>query len=432
MDVKTAAEQIRDIDELWIGLGPSQPCGLLDALAERERFEDLRVYGALIIGGVGLFTRPGVKLLTGFYGPVERALLAQGHDIEFVPADFRGFTRIIRAHKPRVFAVTVAPPDEHGNLSLSLHAGAAVADLYEALDDPERLVIAEINPAAPRTVGLPPDHPHALPMDRVDVVYETDHAIFTMPDAAPSPTEIAIAEHCSRYVHDGSTLQTGIGGIPNAVMTQLAQGDGGDFGVHSEMFTTGLMKLHQAGKVTNRKGIYDGFTPATFAAGTVELYDWLDGNETVRFLPVEMVNDPSIIARNRDFISINGALAVDLQGQVVADSIAGDQFSGIGGHMDFVSGAIGSPGGHSLVCMPSTAGKGPKRVSRIMSVLPAGSLITTPRHQTDVVITEYGAAELTAHTVRERAEALASIAHPAVRDALLRGDETLPPIPEDE
>jgi acyl-CoA hydrolase len=348
-----------------------------------------------------------------------------------MPADFRGFARISTQLEPRVLATVVAPPDSQGRLSLSLHAGATVDALHTAAADPNRLVIAEINHQLPHTIGLPPDHPHCLHVDEVDVLYEVDRPPFILDEADPTPIEIAIAGHVAPYIKNGSTLQTGIGGVPNAVMKQLAAGDGGDFGVHSEMFTTGLMKLHQAGKVSNRKGVYDGFSPATFAAGTRELYDWLDGNDEVRFLPVECINDPSIIARNRNFVSINGTLSVDLQGQLVADSIAGRQFSGIGGHEDFVAGAVSAVGGHSLICLPSTAGRGDTRVSRIVAEHPRGSLITTPRHLTDVVITEYGAAELPAKTVRERAEALAAIAHPAVRDALLAGETELPPIPAD-
>ncbi len=432
MDAHEAAAHIRPTDVLSIGLGPAQPGGLLDAMAERDDWVDLRVYGALLVGGYALFTRPGTTLLAGFYGPLERMLLAQGHDVQFVPADFRGFTRCVEHLKPRVIGLTVAPPDAHGQLSLSLHAGAGVADLYEAMNDPDRLVIAEINPHAPRTVGLPPDHPHSMPIDAVDVVYETDRPLFEIDEPPPSDVDIAIAAHCRHYVHDGSTLQSGIGGIPNEVMKLLSEGDGGDYGVHSEMFTTGLMRLHKAGKVTNKKGFCDGFSPTTFAAGTRELYDWLDGNEEVRFVPVEHVNDPALIARNRSFISINGALSIDLQGQIVADSIQGDQYSGIGGHMDFVSGAIAAPGGHSLVCLPSTAGSTPKRISRIVPRHPAGTLITTPRHQTDVIITEFGAAELANRSVNERAEALIEVAHPDVRDALRAawrdGGETLPEI----
>ena len=432
MDVHAAAEQIRSVDEMALGLGPGIPGGLLEALGERDDFTDLHVFCALLTGWYPLFTKPGVKLLSGFYGPIERVLLGQGKDVEFVPSDFRGFARVAEERPFRVMATAVAPPDENGFCSLSLHAGATVHALQRACESPDQLVIAEINRQLPRTMGLPPEHPHALHVDAIDVVYEVDRPIFALQEGDPSPVEIAIAEHASAFIHDGCTLQTGIGGIPNAVMKQLAAGDGGDYGVHSEMFTTGLMKLHQAGKVTNQKGIYDGFSPATFAAGTQELYEWLDGNDLVRFLPVDLVNDPSIIARNRDFVSINGALSVDLQGQLVADSIAGDQFSGIGGHEDFVAGAAAHTSDRSLICLPSTAGKGDARISRITAKHPAGTLVTTPRHLTDVVITEYGAAELHAKTVRERAEALAAIAHPAVRDALLAGEDELPPIPAED
>jgi acyl-CoA hydrolase len=153
------------------------------------------------------------------------------------------------------------------------------------------------------------------------------------------------------------------------------------------MFTTGLMRLHRAGKVTNRKGLFDGFSITTFALGTRELYDWLDGREEVRFLPVDRVNDPGLIARNRDMVSINGALSVDLAGQIVADTIDGRQHSGIGGHEDFVAGAGFARGGHSLVCLPSTTTIGGRRVSRIVRRHPAGALVTTPRHQTDVIVT---------------------------------------------
>jgi acyl-CoA hydrolase len=202
----------------------------------------------------------------------------------------------------------------------------------------------------------------------------------------------------------------------------LADAEGGDFGIHTEMFTNGLMKLHSKGKVTNRKGIYDGFSACTFAAGTRDLYDWLEGQEEVRFLPVEQINDPSIIARNRCMISINGALAVDLEGQIAADMVDGRQYSGIGGHEDFVNGASFSEGGRSLICLPSTArvrfDGGERVVSRLVPAFPPGTSVTTPRHQVDVVITEWGVAELAGRSVDERAAALAEIAHPDFRDEL--------------
>jgi acyl-CoA hydrolase len=185
------------------------------------------------------------------------------------------------------------------------------------------------------------------------------------------------------------------------------------------MFTDGLMHLHRAGKVTNdRKSIYDGVSVTTFALGSAELYRWLDGNDQVAFLPVEMVNDPTVIARNHAFVSVNGALCVDLYGQVVADCIDGKQISGVGGHEDFVAGAEMRLDDHSLICLRSTALTDGVIRSRIVPVLPEGSVVSTPRHHTGVVITEYGAADLSGLTVRERAAALVGIAHPDFRPGL--------------
>ena len=200
----------------------------------------------------------------------------------------------------------------------------------------------------------------------------------------------------------------------------------GGFGVHSEMFTTGLMRLHQSGKVTNdAKGMFDGVSVTTFALGVSELYQWLDGNAEVAFVPVDTVNDPTIISRNANLVSINGALSVDLYGQVMADSIDGRQISGVGGHEDFVAGAELHLDARSLICLRSTALRGGETVSRIAGIPPEGTVVSTPRHHTGVVITEYGVAELTGRTVRERAHLLADIAHPDFRRDLRKAADRL-------
>jgi acyl-CoA hydrolase len=413
-----AAALVRREDTLALPLGPGQPVELLRALGERDDWKELRVFTALLTGLYPLFTRPGVRLLSGFFGPVERGLRDAGHDVRFVPGDFRGFERIAQRFAPRVMATCAAPPDANGWLSLSLHAGATADELVRCGRDPGRLLVVETTPRLPRTLGLPPEHPHGVHVDDVDVLVESDWEPLTLADGKPDAVELAIAEHARRFIPDGATLQTGIGEIPNALAEILATSPGGDYGVHSEMFTTGLMHLHLAGKVTNRKGVYDGVSIATFAMGSRELYDWLDGQPAVRFLPVSRVNDPSLIARNRRMISLNGALSVDLAGQIVADAIGRRQHSGIGGHEDFVAGASASPGGHSIVCLPSTAQADGGRVSRILAQLPAGAFVTTPRHHADVIVTEFGAAELAGRTLEERAEALAAIAHPEFRDGL--------------
>ena len=189
------------------------------------------------------------------------------------------------------------------------------------------------------------------------------------------------------------------------------------------MFTTGLMVLHEAGKVTNRKGQFDGVSVATFAGGTERLYEWLDGNHDVAFLPVEVVNSPDLIGRNRRMTTINGAIAIDVQGQVIADTIGAIQFSGIGGHEDFVAGPALSLVARSLLCLPSTVTIDGELRSRIVPWFEAGAVITTPRHQIDVIVTEYGAAELQGKTVRGRGEELAKIAHPQFRDELMEAAE---------
>lgn len=426
VSIDTAVAAVRATDSMAVPLGPGVPGGFLHALGERDDFVDLRVFGALLPDLYALFTRPGVHYASGFFGPAERFLRDAGASIDFVPADFRRFEPILERLAPRVMATAAAPPVD-GWVSLSLHAGASVDELHRAGADPSRLLVVEVSPRFPRTHGLGPAHAHRLHVDEIDLLVETDRAPLTLADAAPSDAERAIAEHAMGYLRSGCTLQTGIGGIPSQIASMLAASDLGDFGIHSEMFTTGLMRLHLAGKVTNRKGgDFDGVSVTTFAAGVPELYEWLDDNPEVRFLPVRLVNSPESIARNRDMVTINGALAVDLAGQVVADTIGGTQFSGVGGHEDFVSGPGLDASDRSLVCLPSTTTVEGVLTSRILGVLPAGSVVSTPRHQVDVVITEFGVAELEGRSIRERARALAAVAHPDFREELLVSAERWP------
>ena len=413
-----AAAQVRAVDTLGLPLGTGQPGAFLDSLGRRTDWEELRVSGALLTVLSELFSHPNVHYLSGFFGPIERLLRDSGANIGFAPADFRRFTPLLEAMPPRVMCTAASPPDGDGWCSLSLHAGASVDQLHRAGADVERLLVVEVADRYPRTAGLLPDYRHALHIDEIDFIVESDREPLTIDDPPPTDTERAIAEHVRSFVPDGATLQTGIGAVPSTVATLLAEGDGGDYGIHSEMFTTGLMRLHSAGKVTNRKGLYDGVSVATFAAGTRELYDWLDGNIEVAFLPVDLVNSPEAIGRNRTMVTINAALAVDIQGQVVADTIGGAQYSGIGGHEDFVSGPALTLEARSLLCMPSTVTVGDELKSRIVPWFDAGTVITTPRHQVDVIVTEYGNAELQGKTVHQRGEALAAIAHPAFREGL--------------
>jgi acyl-CoA hydrolase len=418
-----AAARLRPDDTLAIPLGPGQPPAFMAALGERDDWRNLRIYGALLLAWSEAFKHPGVHYLSGFFGPVERALRDQGANISFAPADFRRFEPLLEQQAPRVMATVAAPPDEHGWCSLSLHAGGTIRELTRAGADPERVLVVEVSPRFPRTSGLGPEHRHAIHADAIDLLVGSEAEPFALPEPEPAETDEAIAAHARRFIPDGATLQTGIGTIPSAIVGRLAGGDGGDYGVHSEMFTNGLMQLHEAGKVTNRKGQFDGVSVATFAGGSAELYGWLDGNDQVAFLPVEVVNSPDLIGRNRSMVTINGAMATDIHGQVIADTIAGAQYSGIGGHEDFVAGPALALEDRSLLCLPSTVDVGGELRSRIVPAFEAGAVITTPRHQVDVIITEHGAAELQGLTVNQRGEALAAIAHPDFRDELLEAAE---------
>jgi acyl-CoA hydrolase len=414
-----AAAMIRPVDSVGFGLGPANPDTFLSALGARDDWQDLQMGGALCLNFYDVFTKPGVNYRCGFFGPAERLLHSMGHHVELVPGGFRQFGPILARFSPRVMVAQAAPPGADDRVNLALHFGATRPELLEAGRDPDRLLIVEVNPNLPRTASLPPEFDNTIPLDLIDVLVETNAVPFSLPDVETDEVDAAIATHALAYVKNGSTLQTGIGAIPNIVATELAKGPLGGFGVHSEMFTDGLMRLHQAGKVTNdAKGVFDGVSVTTFALGTSELYGWLDANEDVAFLPVETVNDPTVISQNHDLVSINGALAVDLYGQIVADNVYGRQISGVGGHEDFVAGAELHLDAHSLICLRSTATRDGEVVSRIIGLLPEGAVVSTPRHHTGVVVTEYGAAELTGLTVRERAHLLADIAHPDFREDL--------------
>ena len=424
LTAEQAAALLKTADTLGMPLGPGQPPALLRALGEREDWTDLRVYGALLAVETELFSQNGVHYLSGFFGPFERALRDAGANVEFTPADFRRFGPLLERQSPRVMTTVAAPPDADGWCSLSLHAGGTIGELRRAGADPERVLVVEVSDAYPRTFGFGENHRHAVHVDEIDALVRSTDAPLALPEAPPADIDKAIAQHAVAYIPSGATLQTGIGSIPSQIARRLAESDGGDYGLHSEMFTDGCMRLHLAGKVTNaRKGQYDGVSVTTFAFGSTELYDWLNGNSDVAFLPVEIVNAPEVIGANNDMVTINGALAIDIHGQVVADTISGGQFSGIGGAEDFVAGVGLELSDRSLICLPSTFEKDGELKSRIVPWLGPGAVITTPRHQVDVIITEYGAAELEGRTVRERGEALAAIAHPQFRDGLLAAAE---------
>lgn len=413
-----AAQLVRPADHLGCGLAASWPPQLLAALGERDDWQDLNIEGALLTVGTGLFNHDGVRYRSGFFGPIERYLAESGARVEYLPADFRRFGPLLAEVNPRVMCTSASPPDADGWCSLSLHAGGTFAELRAAGADPERMLIVEVSDRFPRTYGAG-TYRHALHLDEIDVLVRGEGEPTAIPGKEIDEVSARIAAEAIKHIPDGATLQTGIGAIPDAIAAQLAGGNGGDYGIHTEMFSDGLMQLQRSGKVTNHKGANDGVSVCTFALGSRELYDWLDENESVGFLPVEEINAPHKMNENRRMVTVNGALAVDLYGQVMADTLDGKQFSGVGGGEDFVSGPAYVEGGTSLLCLASSSLRDGARISRIVAKLPPEAMVTTPRHQLDIVVTEQGSTDLALMTVGERAQALAGLAHPDFRDELL-------------
>ncbi len=325
------------------------------------------------------------------------------------------FTPIFLSEIPRLFysgqmrldvaLVSVSPPDRYGYCSLGIHPDLAVSAIKTA-----KVVIAQVNGNMPRVHGDTFVH-----VSRINYIVEHDEPIGELPQHEIDDTSMAIARHVASLVRNESTLQLGIGNIPNAVLSLL--GNHRDLGIHSEMFSDGVVKLIESDVITNsRKGLHPGKAVASFAMGTRELYDYLDDNPLFEFHPTEYVNSPRIIAENRNMVSINSAIQVDITGQVCADSMGTRFFSGIGGQVDFIRGAAMSEGGKPIIALPSTAKGG--TLSRIVPVLDPGAGVVTSRGDVYYVVTEFGVAYLHGKTIRERAMALIEIAHPDFRGEL--------------
>jgi acyl-CoA hydrolase len=416
---------IRVVDSIGLGLVSGTPRTLLEELSQRSDWVDLTFSGGLLLGTYGVFTHPNVHYRATFYGGAERAYRDQGADIEFIPSFFRHYGLLIQHLNARVMMMQASMPDENGEVSLSLYNGAHLEECRRAGADPNRLLILECSPYFPRTRALE-GHAHTLSLDEVDVIVVTDARPTVLPGESGTAEDYKIAEHAATFIKEGSTLQTGIGAVPNLVAQALVQGPGGDYGVHSEMFTDGLFALAQAGKITNaRKKENRGISVMTFALGSAEMYEYLRDNPRVGFAPVSYTNDPATIARNPRMVSINSALEIDLQGQIVADTLGERQYSGVGGHMDFVEGTSLSREHTSLICLQSSALVKGVRKSRIIGGMDPHAVVTTPRHLTGVIVTEYGCADLRGLSVRERAQAMIAIAHPDFRDDLSACAESL-------
>jgi acyl-CoA hydrolase len=386
------------------------PTSLLDALSARTDLDDVALYHLHLAGPCAFVDRrtPGLTSHSLFTGPALRKSVEEGR-AEFVPVFLSDIPALFAARRiPLDIAlVQLSPPDAHGNCTLGTSIDAA-----KAAADTAPIVLAEINDRMPRTHGNT-----VVPLERVTAFMHTSRPLHAAESRDCSDVERRIGERIAALVDDGATLQMGIGAIPDAVLSRL--GDKHDLSVHTEMFSDGLIPLIEAGVVTNRhKTVLPGRTVTSFVTGSQRLYDFVDDNLLVEFHPCDRTNDTALIRRNPKVCAINAAVEVDLTGQVCADSMGHRIYSGIGGQMDFIRGAALSDGGKAIIALPSTAASG--RVSRIVSSLKPGAGVVTTRGHVHWVVTEFGAVNLHGLGLRQRAEALISIAHPDFRGELRR------------
>lgn len=340
-----------------------------------------------------------------FVGANVRSAVATG-EADYIPAFLSEVPALFRRKilPIDIALVHVSPPDKHGFCSLGVSVDVSIAAVQMA-----KMVIAQVNPKMPRTHGDGLIH-----VSEIDYGVEVNDPVLEVRMAAPSAVETAIGKFCAEMVEDGATLQMGIGAIPNAVLAAL---DGHkDLGVHSEMFSDGLIPLLEKGIVNGRmKRVHPKKVVASFVMGSRKLYDFIDDNPEVLMLDVAYVNDPTVIRRNPKVTAINSAIEIDLTGQVCADSIGTRIYSGVGGQMDFIRGASLSEGGKPIIALPSATEKG---ISKIVPVLREGAGVVTTRSHVHYVVTEYGTANLYGRTLRQRARDLISIAHPDHRETL--------------
>jgi 4-hydroxybutyrate CoA-transferase len=389
--------------------------------------------GEPIVLAHGLVGRAGelrnveiIHVLTAGHAAYAAPELAESFHVNslFVAANVRSavqegradFTPVFLSEIPRLFRdgylpldvalISVSPPDPNGLCSFGIEVGVTKPAAESA-----RVVIAEINPRMPRVWGSSFIH-----LSQIDYCVPVDYTLPELELVPPTPLYSQIGGNIAELIEDGATLQMGIGAIPDAVLGFL--GHKRDLGVHSEMFSDGIIDLVQSGVITGqRKTLLPGKIVAGFALGTKRLYDFVHDNPIIEMRSTDFTNDPFTISRNDNMVAINSALQVDLTGQVCADSIGCKQYSGVGGQADFIRGASRSKGGKPIIALPSTAKDG--ALSRIVSMLDPGAGVTTSRNDVHYVVTEFGVADLYGKSVRQRALALISIAHPDFRKDLL-------------
>lgn len=409
----TADEAIKAIksgDKVVTGFACGEPYGIERALIKNyQNYLNVEIINMLTLGD-SPWLRPEMKghfkLNCLFASQSNRKEISNG-TCEFTTSHFYEIPEVIEHYiQPRVSIVMVSPPDEHGYVSFG-----TTVDYTKGTTDYCEVIIAQVNKYMPRTFGNSIKHVR-------DFTYfvEIDEPLPEVKTVDITETEMKIGINCASLIKDGDCLQLGIGGIPNAVCAQLW--DKKDLGLHSELVGDGVVDLLEAGIINNkRKQTNRGRTVIGAAFGSKKLNDYINNNPAVELHPIDFVNNPSEISKNDNMVSINSCLQVDLLGQVVSDTVGLNQFSAVGGQVDFVRGATMSKGGRSIIAMPSTAKKG--LISRIVPLITEGSAVTTPRNDVNYVVTEYGIAQLKGKTLKERAKALIQIAHPRFRAHLI-------------
>ncbi|MFW5712273.1 MAG: acetyl-CoA hydrolase/transferase family protein [Spirochaetota bacterium] len=414
ISIEEAVGHIKTHDDVIVGQCASEPQGLMSKIhLMRDKVEDVRVFSVLTLAPYDFYMKPEMKdhfeLASWFHAPGSRKALKEGvGTVTYVPNMLhRAALDRIYAKKPSIFFGTCTPPDSKGFVSLSL----GITYEKDVLEQAE-LVVLEVNKNLPRTFG--DTHVH---IDDVDYFVENHQQPPTLPSVEPNETDRAIGNYVAELVEDGSTIQLGIGNIPNAAALAL-QGKK-DLGVHTEMMVDSMVDLYEQGVITNKKKtLFKDKFVCTFAFGSQKLYDWLDDNMAVEFQRGSWVNDPAVVRQNSRMVSLNTCLMVDFTGQVASESIGTTQYSGTGGQTDTAVGAKEAYDGlgKSIIACHSTAKKG--TVSTITPTLPEGTAVTLHRSNVDHIITEYGIAHMRGRTVRERTHNLIAVAHPDFREQL--------------
>jgi 4-hydroxybutyrate CoA-transferase len=407
-----AANEIKTGDKVVIGHAAGEPQKVVEAMVKNwDKFAAVEI--AHMIGmGKGEYTKEDMeysfKHNSFFAGPSTREAVNDGR-ADFTPCFFSEIPRLFKEgyYKVNVAIIQVSEPDCHGFCSFGVSN-----DYTKTAAECADLVIAEVNKNMPRTLG-----DNFIHIKDIDYIVEVNYDILELKAANIGEVEKIIGENCSLLIEDGATLQLGIGAIPDAVLLNLK--DKKDLGIHSEMISDGVVDLVEAGVITNkRKTIHRNKIVATFLMGSQKLYDFAHDNPMLEMLQVDYVNDPWVISKNDNLISINSCIQIDLMGQVASETIGLKQYSGVGGQVDFIRGANKSNGGKSVIAIPSTASNG--KVSRIVPFLDHGAAVTTTRNDIHYVVTEFGIAELKGKTLKERARALINIAHPKFRGDLIK------------